>query len=117
MPLRYPYLILPLLLLLMNSFIAGSNSKFLTVKNFSKNTYLAANQNWSVNASPNGYMYFANHKGLLEFDGVNWQIFSLPHETILRAVYVDSDSLIYTAGYREMGYWKKIPMENYIMCP
>lgn len=107
MPQRYPYLILLMLLLLMNGFIAGSNMKYLNVKNFSKNSYLAANQNWSVNASTNGYMYFANHKGLLEFDGAIWKLMPLPHETILRAVYVDSDSLIYTAGYREMGYWKK----------
>jgi DNA-binding CsgD family transcriptional regulator len=76
------------------------------IKNFTKKEYKAANQNWSVDFSENGFMYFANHKGLLEFDGASWQLSTLPHETILRAVYVDSDSLIYTAGYLELGYWK-----------
>lgn len=77
------------------------------VKNFSGTEYRAANQNWAVDMNPEGFIYFANHKGLLEFDGVNWQLLPLPHETILRALFVDSDSVIYTAGYRELGYWKK----------
>lgn len=77
------------------------------IKNFTKKEYSAANQNWSVDDSPNGFMYFANHKGLLEFDGVSWRLMQLPHETIIRAVYVDDDGLIYTAGYRELGFWKE----------
>jgi DNA-binding CsgD family transcriptional regulator/ligand-binding sensor domain-containing protein len=77
------------------------------INNFSKKEYRAANQNWSVNAAPNGYIYFANHHGLLEFDGTSWTLHKLPNETILRSVLVASDSLIFTGGYREMGYWKR----------
>lgn len=75
------------------------------VKNFSKNLYQASNQNWSLDVSPNGFIYFANHSGLLEFDGTSWKLYKLPNETILRSVVVASDSLIYTSGYRELGYW------------
>ncbi len=77
-----------------------------SVKNFGKKTYQASNQNWSVDAGPNGFMYFANHKGLLEFDGINWKLYKLPNETIIRSVLVATDSLIYTSGYRELGFWK-----------
>ena len=73
---------------------------------FNKIIYSAARQNWCVSAASNGFIYFANHKGLLEFDGTNWQLYKLPNETILRAVKVQSDSLIYTSGYMEIGYWK-----------
>jgi DNA-binding CsgD family transcriptional regulator/ligand-binding sensor domain-containing protein len=79
----------------------------LAIKNFPKSVYNAANQNWSVAIGHNGFIYFANHKGLLEFDGVSWRLMQLPHETIIRAVYVDDDGLIYTAGYRELGFWKE----------
>lgn len=77
------------------------------IKNFSKQDYHAANQNWSADASPNGFIYFANHAGLLEFDGSSWQLYRLPEQTILRSVKAVSDSIIFTGGYREIGYWKK----------
>jgi ligand-binding sensor domain-containing protein len=77
------------------------------IKNFSKKEYGAANQNWSVAASSNGFMYFANHSGLLEFDGTSWKLYELPNQTILRSVKIASDTIIYTGGYRELGYWKR----------
>lgn len=76
------------------------------VKSFDKISYNAARQNWCVSAAPNGFVYFANHRGLLEFDGTNWQLYNLPNETIIRAVKVQNDSIIYTSGYMELGYWK-----------
>ncbi len=82
------------------------------VKNFNKKNYSAGNQNWSVDAAPNGFVYFANHEGLLEFDGVSWTLHKLPNETILRSVLVASDSLIFTGGYRELGYWKRDRWNN-----
>ena len=105
-----------LLLLIIGNVVAGpllfmegilyGNTEVNTVRNFQKETYQAAKQNWSVDRCPNGFMYFANHRGLLEFDGINWRLYPLPNETILRSVLVASDSLIYSSGYREMGYWE-----------
>ena len=77
------------------------------INNFSKMDYGAATQNWGVSAGHNGMMYFANNNGLLEFDGTSWRLYHLPNETILRAVLALNDSLIYTSGYREMGFWKR----------
>src|SRR5690606_39057485 len=74
-----------------------------------KKEYVAANQNWSVDARPDGFIYFANHSGLLEFDGISWKLHRLPNQTILRSVNAVSDSLIYTGGYREIGIWEKVP--------
>jgi DNA-binding CsgD family transcriptional regulator len=73
---------------------------------FDKIRYEAARQNWSVSAAKNGFVYFANHQGLLEFDGTNWQLYELPNQTILRSVKVKDDTTIYTSGYKELGYWK-----------
>ncbi|MCW0483751.1 helix-turn-helix and ligand-binding sensor domain-containing protein [Gaoshiqia sediminis] len=77
------------------------------IKNFGKTAYGAASQNWGVAAGKDDLMYFANHNGLLEFDGTNWQLHRLPNETIIRAVFTENDSIIYTSGYREMGFWKR----------
>ena len=42
------------------------------VVNYSRQQYRSGNQNWQVSQSWQGWMYFANNKGLLEFDGSNW---------------------------------------------
>lgn len=95
-----------LLFVLYSGAISGNEWPDYEVKNFNKKAYRASNQNWSVDTSSDGFVYFANHWGLLVFDGINWELHKLPNETIMRSVLVASDSLIYTSGYRELGYWK-----------
>nr|WP_319398177.1 triple tyrosine motif-containing protein [uncultured Carboxylicivirga sp.] len=77
------------------------------IRSFTKNDYLASSQNWAVTSDDNGYHYFCNSTGLLEFDGVTWTSYPSPNNSILRAVAVDHDNIIYTGGYRELGYWKR----------
>ena len=77
------------------------------VKNFSKSDYRADNQNWSVAEDHAGNMLFANNKGLLEFDGISWNLYPSPKGNIIRCVAVDSLDRVYTSGYRELGYWEK----------
>jgi DNA-binding CsgD family transcriptional regulator len=98
------YIFLPVLILLLfrSALFAGQN---IYVKNYTKQEYQAASQNWSVAQAPNGYLYFANNVGLLEFDGVTWKLYPAPEGAVIRAVAVDQDGRIFTAGYRELGYW------------
>ena len=79
------------------------------VQVYSPIEYGADNQNWSISQSPNRYIYIANNKGLLEYNGATWNLYESPNQTLIRAVKV-IDSLIYTGCYREFGYWKK---DNY----
>jgi hypothetical protein len=79
----------------------------LYLKNYSKQEYQAANQNWSVAQDMNGYLYFANNIGLLEFDGITWTLYPAPEGAIIRTVAVDKKNRIFTAGYRELGYWER----------
>ncbi len=85
----------------------SANNNRIDVQQFDKTSYKAASQNWSVSATSNGIIYFANHKGLLEFDGSSWQLHEHPNQTILRAVKVQGDTLIFTSGYMDLGYWKR----------
>ena len=77
------------------------------VKNFSKSDYNADNQNWSVAEDSEGNVFFANNKGLLEFNGISWKLYPSPKGNIIRCVAVDGNNRIYTSGYRELGYWKR----------
>ena len=47
------------------------------ITNYLNETYQAGTQNWDIQQHPNGFMFFANNNGLLQFDGVNWTIFPL----------------------------------------
>ncbi len=77
------------------------------VVQFDQSTYRGARQNWCVSAGSNGKIYFANHTGLLAFDGTNWNLNRLPNQTIMRSLKTGSDSLIFTGGFMELGYWKE----------
>lgn len=79
----------------------------LYVKNYTKQEYQAASQNWSVTQDANGYLYFANNIGLLEFDGITWTLYPAPDGAIIRTVAVDKTNRVFTAGYRELGFWER----------
>lgn len=72
--------------------------------NFSPSMYQADNQNWSVDQSDLGWMYFGNNGGLLEFNGVSWNRYPAPNGSVIRAVRAVGNR-IYTGCYREFGYW------------
>lgn len=75
-----------------------------SVTNYDRQTYKAANQNWMVTQHENGWMYFANNKGLLEYDGTFWNTYSI-HNAKTRAIKCGNDGRIYIGGLRQFGYF------------
>lgn len=73
---------------------------------FTPEDYGAENQNWAITQASNKYIYVANNKGLLEYNGTNWRLYPTPNETILRSVKSFQDK-IYSGFYRDFGFWKK----------
>lgn len=102
-PLQYVFILI--LLLGSLSQLLGATPAYL--KNYTKQEYQAASQNWSAAQDANGVMYFANNIGLLEFDGVTWALYPAPNGSIIRTVAVDSENRIFSAGYRSMGFWER----------
>lgn len=93
--------------LFMSSAALCQNSEF-ELKNFSREIHSGDYQNWAVAQGPEGIMYFANNSGLLEYDGINWEFHNSPLINNIRAVAADSvTKRIYTAGYREIGFWER----------
>ena len=73
---------------------------------FSPQDYRAEDQNWAIAQSQNEFIYVANNKGLLEYDGTAWKVYNSPNDGILRSVRVVGDR-IYSGGYRDFGFWTK----------
>ena len=77
------------------------------IRNFPSSVYGADKQNWSISQDGKGRMYFANNKGLVEFNGSVWKTFPFPAGTIVRSVLCDSTGRIYAGSFEEFGYWEK----------
>ena len=73
---------------------------------FTSQDYGAEDQNWAITQSENNFIYVANNKGLLEYNGASWALYNSPNDGILRSVRVVGDK-IYSGGYMDFGYWTK----------
>ncbi|RCR69234.1 hypothetical protein DUE52_12805 [Larkinella punicea] len=105
------FIYFPIWLLLVSDLMAAPTSRnlFLApyIRNFTKQDYQAYNQNWSLcQDKVTGFLYAANSKGLLEYDGTRWQTYRLPKRQIVRSIAIDSKGRIYTGGLGEIGYWQ-----------
>lgn len=73
---------------------------------YTRQIYGAYNQNWGIAQHPKTrFLYFANSKGLLEFDGSSWKVHELPRKQKVRSVAIDEKGRIYTGALGEFGYW------------
>ena len=77
------------------------------VINFARDKYHAAYKNWSIGQDEKGIMYFGNDIGLLESDGMEWELYPMPNSPIVRALAVESHYTIYTGGAEELGRWDR----------
>lgn len=74
------------------------------IENFDKIEYHAGHQNWQIRQADNKWMYFANSKGLLEFDGTTWNLYPIKNK-LLRSIHI-SGKRIYAGGSSEFGYYE-----------
>lgn len=74
------------------------------VTNYTRHTYKAGNQNWMLQQHENGWLYVANDKGLLEFDGTAWELYPMPDAKV-RAMKIGADNRIYIGGIGRFGYF------------
>ncbi|MBP5757820.1 MAG: transcriptional regulator, partial [Bacteroidales bacterium] len=71
--------------------------------NYTPKEYGAGTQNWHILQHNNGWMYFGNNNGLLEFDGNTWNNYGLWNGSVVRAMAVGEDGRIYVGGSNEFG--------------
>ncbi|MDO6740501.1 MULTISPECIES: helix-turn-helix and ligand-binding sensor domain-containing protein [Polaribacter] len=97
-----------MLILLTFLFFIGSvfSQELPPINSFKTEDYGGENQNWSISQAENNFIYVANNKGLLEFNGATWQLYETPNETIMRSVKAYKNQ-IFTGFYMGFGFWKK----------
>lgn len=79
-----------------------------SIRNFSRKIYNSGTQNWHIVQYRNDWMYFANNKGLLEFDGNRWEIYPIKNYTNVRSLYYDEQAnRIYAGAFNEFGYYSR----------
>ena len=79
-----------------------------TVRNYNRKVYMAGTQNWHIIQHKNNWMYFANNKGLLEFDGNKWTTYPIKNYTNIRSLYYDEPAdRVYAGAFNEMGYYER----------
>jgi len=76
------------------------------INSYASTLYNAGRQNWSITQANNKSIYFANNKGLLEYNGAKWKLYESPNESILRSVKATKDR-IYSGCYMEFGFWEE----------
>lgn len=75
------------------------------IRTFSADDYQAHGQNWAFVQDKAGLLYFGNTEGVLQFDGLRWQLIVLPNKSIVRSLALDEASgRIYVGGVGELGY-------------
>lgn len=74
------------------------------VQNYSFFEYQAGLQNWAIVQDHRDIIYVGNRFGVLEYDGIDWNLIQLEKKTIGRSLAVDDQGTIYVGGQGEFGY-------------
>ncbi|WP_189513155.1 hybrid sensor histidine kinase/response regulator [Cerasicoccus arenae] len=73
------------------------------LKTYGPEDYDADGRNWLAAQDSYGQMYFANHRGLLQFDGAHWTVY--PIGATFQSILTD-DGVIWAAGTNEFGFFE-----------
>lgn len=76
------------------------------VVHYTRQAYRAGTQNWDIAQDNRGMLFFANNEGLLQFDGVYWNLYPIANGTCVRSVCIGQDGRIYVGGQGELGYFQ-----------
>lgn len=72
---------------------------------YARRDYKAGSQNWQICQRNNQWIYFANKAGILEYNGITWNLYPFDNHSDGRSVLCAADNRrIYTGGVSEFGY-------------
>jgi hypothetical protein len=75
------------------------------IKNYSPKETGGYPENLEIKQDKRGILYFCNTKGLIEFDGVNWKMHSVPNKSIIWSIDIDTNGFIFIGAQDEFGYF------------
>jgi ligand-binding sensor domain-containing protein/DNA-binding CsgD family transcriptional regulator len=71
--------------------------------NYPKTEYDAGTQNWGIAQDTSMFMYFANNQGVLQFDGLHWNLIPTSQASPVRSVFVNSKNEIFVGFLNNFG--------------
>lgn len=74
-------------------------------KYYSPLDYKAGVQNWAIVQDQRGVMYFGNAAGVLEYDGVNWNLMRVDNNSAVRCLAFNNQNTLFAGAFGEMGYF------------
>ena len=84
------------------------------ITNYNPKTYKAASENGDVVQDSKGMMFFANHFGIMQFDGVRWSIVTQPeNRSMVRSLAIDKNDKIYVGAQGDFGFTAQLPNGQY----
>jgi len=84
------------------------------ITNYNPKLYKAASENWDVLQDSKGMMFFANHFGIMRFDGVRWGIVTQPeNRSMVRSMAIDKSDKIYVGAQGDFGFVVQLPNGQY----
>ena len=76
------------------------------IVNFKKEEFGRGTQTWQIKAYDKNYIYFANRKGLLQYNGNDWQLMPVENNTDVRTLFIsEKQKRIYVGANSECGYF------------
>ncbi len=85
-------------------FAQNQNVGFPYIKNYYPSEYKAHVQNFDVVQDKRGIMYFANFRGILEFDGQTWKTIQTSKISQVTSLAIDSTGTIFVGAAGEIGF-------------
>jgi serine phosphatase RsbU (regulator of sigma subunit)/ligand-binding sensor domain-containing protein len=83
------------------------------IKNYSPKEYGTSTDNWAIAQDSRGIMYFGNASGVLEYDGIKWNLIHVSNNSLVRSIAIDSNGIIYVGAIGELGFLS--PDKNGVM--
>jgi signal transduction histidine kinase/ligand-binding sensor domain-containing protein len=78
-------------------------SGYPAIRNFYPSEYQAHNQNFCILQDSRGLMYFGNFAGILEYDGIHWNLICTEHISRVSSLDMDEKGSIYVGARGETG--------------
>lgn len=74
------------------------------VTNFTPKDYSAGAQNWAALQDEKGILYFANQRGVLQFDGIEWNLIPVLDDRTVLTLALDDSNKIWCGTQNDFGY-------------
>jgi serine phosphatase RsbU (regulator of sigma subunit)/ligand-binding sensor domain-containing protein len=74
------------------------------IKNYLPKEYSSSATIWDITQDKNGLMYFGVAEGVLQYDGLYWQVIPTKNNTTARALDVNEKGVVFVGAKNEFGY-------------